>query len=80
MFIPECGDCAETMLGPDGNKLQCRAFFFKLKLVKNRLRTTMTHNRLNNLSIMSIETDVLRGIQFDQLIETLLAARRSKSQ
>ena len=28
-------------------------FFSKLKVVKNRLRTTMTHNRLNNLSIMS---------------------------
>jgi len=43
--------------------------FAKLKLVNNRLRTTMTHNRLNNVSIMSIESDVLRDIQFDQLLE-----------
>ena len=43
--------------------------FSKLKLVKNRLRTSMTNNRLNNLSIMSIENDILRNIKFDQLIE-----------
>ena len=43
--------------------------FSKLKLVKNRLRTSMTNNRLNNLSIMSIENDILRNIKFDQLID-----------
>jgi hAT family C-terminal dimerisation region len=52
--------------------------FSKLKLVKNRLRTSMTHDRLNNLSIMSLESDVLRGIQFDQLIEEFACCKTRK--
>ena len=52
--------------------------FSKLKLVKNRLRTTMTQNRLNNLAIMSIESDVLRGIQFDNLIEDFACIKTRK--
>jgi len=33
--------------------------FSKLKIIKNRLRTTMSQEKLNWLSLMSIESDVL---------------------
>ena len=33
--------------------------FSKLKIVKNRLRNSMADNRLSNLSIMSIEKDIM---------------------
>ena len=41
--------------------------FSKLKY-KNRLRTTMTNERVTHLSLMSIEYDILRDTDFDDLI------------
>ena len=38
--------------------------FSKLKYIKNRLRTTMTNERVH-LSLMSIEYDILRETDFD---------------
>ena len=42
--------------------------FSKLKYTKNRLRTTMTNERVTHLSLMSIEYDILRETDFDDLI------------
>ena len=44
--------------------------FSKLKYlyIKNRLRTTMTNERVTHLSLMSIEYDILRETDFDDLI------------
>ena len=36
--------------------------FSKLKFIKNRLRTTMSHDRLSHLALMSIEYDIFREI------------------
>ena len=36
--------------------------FSKLKFIKNRLRTTMSHDRLSHLVLMSIEYDIPRKI------------------
>ena len=36
--------------------------FSKLKIIKNRLRTTMGNERLSHLALMSIEHDVLGEI------------------
>ncbi|XP_029671003.1 uncharacterized protein LOC115240168 [Formica exsecta] len=43
--------------------------FLKLKLLKNRLRSTMTQNRLSNLSLLSIESDLLRELDFTEIID-----------
>ena len=51
--------------------------FSKLKLIKNRLRTTMKQDRLNHLTLMSIEYDILRTINFDDLIREF-AMRKSR--
>lgn len=42
--------------------------FSKLKLIENRLRTSMTQERLVNLAIMSIESDILQDIEFQDII------------
>ena len=42
--------------------------FSKLKYIKNRLRTTMTNERVTHLSLMSIAYDILRETDFDDLI------------
>ena len=51
--------------------------FSKLKYIKNRLRTTMTNERVTHISLMSIEYDILRETDFDDLI-TDFAQRKGK--
>lgn len=43
--------------------------FSKMKLIKNKLRTTMTQDRLSNLTILSIESDVLRSLNLEDTIK-----------
>jgi len=38
--------------------------FFKLEQTENRLQTAMTQGRLVSLAIMSIESDILREIDY----------------
>ena len=42
--------------------------FSKMKLIKNRLRTSMGNERLSHLTVMSIEADILREMNFDDLV------------
>ena len=42
--------------------------FSKLKLIKNRLRTSLGQEKLNQLTIMNIEYDVLREIDFEHIV------------
>ena len=42
--------------------------FSKMKLIKNRLRTSMCNDRLSHLALMSIEADILRHINFEDLV------------
>ena len=51
--------------------------FSKLKYIKNRLRTIMTNERVTHLSLMSIEYDILRETDFDDLI-TDFAQRKGR--
>ena len=42
--------------------------FLKLKWIKNELRWSISQQRLNHLSLMSIENELLRKQNFDELI------------
>ena len=42
--------------------------FSKMKLIKNRLRTSMCNDRLSHLALMSIEADIQRDINFEELV------------
>ena len=50
--------------------------FSRLKLMKNELRSTMAQKRMNVLSLMSIESDILRKIAFTCVVEEF-ALRKS---
>ncbi|KAK1892600.1 Zinc finger MYM-type protein 1 [Dissostichus eleginoides] len=43
--------------------------FSKLALVKNRLRSSMQQERVSNLTLMSIEHDILREMDFKNIIK-----------
>lgn len=46
--------------------------FSKLKLIKNRLRTSILEDRLNFLALLSIESDILRQINHEDIISTFI--------
>ena len=52
--------------------------FSKLKIIKNRLRTTMADERLSHLALMSIEHDILSEIDFEDLIKEFAARKTRK--
>ena len=52
--------------------------FSKLKLVENRLRTSMTQRRLENLAIMSTEPNILRETDFTAIISNFAVAKSRK--
>ena len=52
--------------------------FSKLKLIENRLRTSMKQERLVNLAIMSIESDILRELNFSDIISDFAAQKSRK--
>ena len=58
----------------------CERSFSKLKLIKNYLRSTMGQSRLSDLAILSIESELAKGIDFDEVIHkfAVLKARKGK--
>ncbi|ELU08783.1 hypothetical protein CAPTEDRAFT_102355 [Capitella teleta] len=54
--------------------------FSTLKRVKNELRSTMGHQRLNNLSLMAIEREVMAGICSDDFIRDFAGRKARKVQ
>lgn len=56
----------------------CERSFSKLKLIKNYLRSTMGQERLSNLAILSIEYEVAKEIEFDDIIDEFAAIKSRK--
>ncbi|KAF7648423.1 hypothetical protein LDENG_00157160 [Lucifuga dentata] len=52
--------------------------FSKLRLVKNRLRSTMGQERLNHLTLVSTESDLVRKLDFSDLIKDFAAKKSRK--
>jgi len=52
--------------------------FSKMKLIKNRLRTSMCNDRLSHLALMSIEADILRQINFEDLVTEFAKKKAQK--
>ena len=49
--------------------------FSKMALIKNKLRSTMKQQRLNSLTIMSSESDLVRKLDFTDLIKDFSAKK-----
>lgn len=57
-------------------QVACERSFSKLRFIKNRLRSTISQERLSSFMLMSIEKDILEEISSDQIID--LVAAKSK--
>jgi len=52
--------------------------FSKLKLIKTYFRSSMGQERLNNLTILSIEHEVARDLNYTDVIDSFAAAKARK--
>ena len=52
--------------------------FSQLKRIKKPYRPTMGHERLDSLSLLCIEADVLRSVDFDDVIKDFAFAKSRK--
>ncbi len=52
--------------------------FSKLGLVKNRLRSTMGQERLSHLTLLSLESDIVRALDFSALIKDFATHKARK--
>ena len=52
--------------------------FSKMKLIKNRLRTSLGNERLSDLALMSIESDILRDINFEYVVNEFAKKKTRK--
>lgn len=56
----------------------CERSFSKLKLIKNYLRSSMCQERLSNLSILSIESDIANSINYEDAINSFAERKARK--
>uniref|UniRef100_A0A8C5PE46 TTF-type domain-containing protein n=1 Tax=Leptobrachium leishanense TaxID=445787 RepID=A0A8C5PE46_9ANUR len=58
----------------------CERSFSKLKIIKNHLRSTMGQSRLSDLAMLSVESELARKIDFEEVINNFatLKARKGK--
>uniref|UniRef100_A0A8C1QLR1 TTF-type domain-containing protein n=1 Tax=Cyprinus carpio TaxID=7962 RepID=A0A8C1QLR1_CYPCA len=54
--------------------------FSRLKRVKNEFRTTMTQKRLTALSLLTIESDLVKEINFGEVVDTFASTKSRKKQ
>lgn len=52
--------------------------FSKLKIIKNYLRNSMNQDRLNSLAIISIESDIAKSIDYDDIIDEFATQKARK--
>ena len=50
--------------------------FSQLKRIKNPYRTTMGQERLDSLALLCIEADMLRSVDFDDVIKDFALAKK----
>jgi len=56
----------------------CERGFSKLKIIKSYNRSTMSQERLSGLSILSIEHEIAKSINFDDVIHEFALAKARK--
>lgn len=53
--------------------------FSKIELIKNHLQTNMEQEPLVDLSKLSLESDIIRGLSFDNILHKFIQKEGTKS-
>lgn len=61
----------EYILTLSVSQVNCERVFSKLKIIKSRLRASLSNDHLETFLLMSVEKDVLEEILFEDILEYL---------
>lgn len=59
----------EFVLTLSVSQVNCERVFSKLKLIKNRLRSSLGNEHLETYLLMSVEKEILEEIEFEDILE-----------
>jgi len=78
-FFPNAINAYRVLLTIPVTVASAERSFSKLKLLKSYLRSTMSQERLNGLAIIAIESEILEGMDYKELVENFASknARRA---
>lgn len=79
-FFPNISIVLRILLTMPVSVATAERSFSKLKIIKNYLRSTMGQTRLSNLAIISIESDILKELDVDDLIKQFAKLKARKIQ
>ena len=51
--------------------MACERAFSKLKVIKSRLRSTLTQEHLESFMILNIVSELIRSLDYDNIIDAL---------
>ena len=57
-------------------QVECERSFSKLMLIKTRLRSSLSQENLNSLMLMSVESDILRKVSLDKVVDKLASTSK----
>jgi hypothetical protein len=59
----------EYLLTLSFTQVNCERYFSKLKIIKNRLRSSLGQEKLEAFMMMNVEKELLEEISFDDILE-----------
>ena len=77
-LYPQVCICLRIFLPIPGSVACGERPFSKLALIKNRLRSTMTQDRLSSLIALSIEHELAKPIDYDNIIDQFATKKARK--
>ncbi|XP_056392625.1 zinc finger MYM-type protein 1-like [Hyla sarda] len=77
--LPHLSLCLKLFLTICVSVASCERSFSKLKLIKNYLRSTMGQSRLSDLALLSVESELVQTIDFDEVINSFAALKARKA-
>ena len=73
--FPETFRMAKSAITMPVSQVTCERSFSKLRIIKNHLRSTMTDQRLNDLTIMAIEREI--PVDYERVIDKFSISHRN---
>ena len=76
--FPDISTARKLSLTMPITSCEAERYFSKLAFIKNKFRSTMTEDRLNFLSILSIENYIARKLSYDNRVHEYVAREHRK--
>lgn len=61
----------EYVLTLSVTQVYCERVFSKLKIIKNRLRASLSNDRLDAFLLMSVEKEILSDLKFEDILDII---------